>query len=81
MLVRRELACQAESSLVINEVNKTGGLALSSAGFIYMKGEDPVHYVGLLVSMLTDVASSAKTVGTAEFLRAATDRPIAYVPH
>ena len=44
-------------------------------------GEDPVHYVGLLVSMLTDVASSAKTVGTAEFLRAATDQPIAYVPH
>ena len=47
----------------------------------YSFNKDPVHCVGLLVSMLTDVASSAKTVGTAEFLRAATDRPIAYVPH
>ena len=44
-------------------------------------GEDPIHYVGLLVSMLTDVASSAETVGTAKFLWAATDQSIAYVPH
>ena len=40
---------------MINEVNKTGGLALSSAGFIYMKGEDPVHYLIPLIPLIYDI--------------------------
>ena len=40
----------------LKEVDESGGSRLRPCQYIYRDGQDPMHWVGPLVSMLTDAA-------------------------